>query len=111
MENSYLIPANSKKSMLIFGHFNTVDLIIFLCGIGISFLLLMFLPVEEFIFAVISIIPGAIAALLVFPVPNYHNVRTAIKSVWDFYMNRQVFVWKGWCIRDAYSDNEQPNKK
>ena len=98
MDNSYLIPANSKKSMLIFGHFNTVDLIIFSCGIGISFLMLMFLPVEEFWVAVISIIPGAIAALLVFPVPNYHNVRTVIMNAWIFYTTRQRYIWKGWCF-------------
>ena len=35
MDNSYLIPANSKKSMLILGYFNTVDLIIFGCGLAI----------------------------------------------------------------------------
>ena len=36
MNNTYLIPANTKKSMLIFGVFNTVDMIIFGVGIGIG---------------------------------------------------------------------------
>ena len=39
--NNYLIPANSKKSMLIFGLFNTTDLIIFLSGLGLTLLLML----------------------------------------------------------------------
>ncbi len=99
--NSYLIPANSKKSMLKFGAFTTTDLIIFGCGIGISFLLLMFLPVEQFMFAIIAILPGLICGFLVFPVPNYHNVRTVIKNAWEFYTTRQRYIWKGWCFEDG----------
>ena len=98
MENSYLIPANSKKSMLIFGVFNTIDLIIFGCGLGISFLLMMFLPMEQFVFAILAITPGSITFLLVFPIPNYHNVRTVIKNAWIFYTTRQKYIWKGWCL-------------
>ena len=101
MNNTYLIPANSKKSMLIFGYFNTVDLILFCSGIGLSFLLMMFLPMEQFIFAIMAIIPGGIAALLVFPIPNYHNVRTVIKNAWIFYTTRQKYIWKGWCFNNG----------
>ena len=36
----YLIPANSKKSMLILGFFNPTDLIIFGTGLAITFILL-----------------------------------------------------------------------
>jgi len=96
--NSYLIPANSKKSMLIFGYFNTIDLIIFCCGVGISFLMLMFLPVDEFAVAIIAILPGLISGFLVFPVPNYHNIRTVIINAWLFYTTRQKYIWKGWCF-------------
>ena len=98
MNNSYLIPANSKKSMLIFGVFNTVDLIIFGCGVGISLILMMFMPVEKFAIAVLAISPGLITGLLVFPIPNYHNVRTVLKNAWIFYTTRQKYVWKGWCF-------------
>lgn len=101
MKNTYLIPANSKKSALMFGHFNTVDLIIFGCGIGLSFLLMMFLPVDQFSIAVLAITPGSISALLVFPVPNYHNVRTVIKNAWIFYTTRQKYIWKGWCFESG----------
>ena len=101
MENSYLIPANSKKSLLIFGFFNTVDMIIFCFGIGISFILLMFMPVEEFWAAILAILPGFICVFLVFPIPNYHNVRTVIINSWNFYTTRQRYIWKGWCFEDG----------
>ena len=98
MDRSYLIPANSKKSMLIFGYFNTLDLIIFCSGIGLSFLLMMLLPMEQFLYAVLAIAPGSICFLLVFPIPNYHNVRTVINNAWIFYTTRQKYIWKGWCF-------------
>ena len=106
MDNSYLIPANSKKSMLIFGYFNTIDLIIFGCGLGISFLLMMFLPMEKFVFAILAIMPAFICTFLVFPIPNYHNVRTVIMNAWEFYTTRQKYIWKGWC----FSDGEREKK-
>ena len=106
MDRLYLVPANSKKSLLIFGFFNTFDMVLFGCGIGISFLLMMFLPMDEFIFAVLTIAPGAITGFLVFPVPNYHNVRTVIKNVWEFYTTRQKYIWKGWCF-----DSGETSKK
>ena len=99
--NSYLIPANSKRSMLIFGLFNQFDLILFGTGVGISLLLLMFLPVDQLTYALIAIAPGAVVAFLVMPVPNYHNVRTFIRIAIEFYTNRQQFVWKGWCFGDV----------
>lgn len=105
--NSYLIPANSKKSMLKFGWLNTVDLIIFGSGIAISFLLMMILNVNQFSIAVIAIAPGLICGFLVIPVPNYHNVRTVIKNAWNFYTTRQRYIWKGWCL----DDGEETSKK
>ena len=104
--NSFLIPANSKKSMLMFGVFNTVDLIIFGVGLGISFLLMMFLPVSEFWVAILAISPGLICGFLVLPIPNYHNIRTVIKNAWEFYTTRQKYIWKGWCF-----DNGERDKK
>ena len=96
--NSYLIPANSKKSMLKFGLFNNADLAIFAIGIGISLLLMVILPVEEFWVAIGAISPGLLCAFLVLPVPNYHNIRTVIKNAWLFYTTRQRYIWKGWCF-------------
>lgn len=98
MNKSYLIPANSKKSILIFGLFTGMDLLIAAIGIVISLLLMAFLNVDSFLVAVLSLLPGFIAAFLVFPVPNYHNVRTVIGNAWEFYTTRQKYVWKGWCF-------------
>ncbi len=106
MNNSYLIPANSKKSLLKFGAFNTVDLIIFGCGVGLSFLLMMMLPVDNFTVAILAITPGLICAFLVIPVPNYHNVRTVIINAWNFYTTRQKYIWKGWCFKDGETDKK-----
>lgn len=106
MNNSYLIPANSKKSMLMFGMFNTVDMILVCCGVGISFLLMMFLPVDKFAFAMLAISPGLICVFLVFPIPNYHNVRTVIANAWNFYTTRQKYIWKGWCFEDGERDKK-----
>ena len=104
--NTYLIPANSKKSMLLFGLFNKTDLILAVTGVGISFLLMMFLPVDKFWVAILSVTPGLICAFLVFPVPNYHNVRTVIKNAWIFFTTRQRYIWKGWCF-----DHGEESKK
>ena len=105
--NEYLIPANSKKSMLLFGLFRPFDLALFGTGVGITLLLLMILPISELVYAVIALAPALITGFLVFPVPNYYNVRTVIMSVWRFYTERRVYYWKGWC----FSNGEEENNK
>lgn len=107
MNNSYLIPANSKKSLMIFGLFNTFDLILFGTGIGITLLLLMILPIGEFVVAIIAIAPALITGLLVFPVPNYHNVLTVLIDLWEFFTTRQKFIWRGWCVKDEIEKNQK----
>ena len=107
MDNMYLIPANSKKSMLLFGLFTKFDLALFLVGVGVSLLMLLILPIEGILFAIIALGPGLISAFLVFPVPNYHNIRTVIKLAWEFYTTRQKYIWRGWC----YNDGEEEGKK
>ena len=104
--NSYLIPANSKKSLLKFGMFNTVDLVLLIIGVGITFGLMMILPINNFVVAIIALTPGVISAFLVFPIPNYHNVRTVIKNAIEFYTTRQKFIWKGWCFENDEASKE-----
>ena len=94
---SFLIPANTKKSMLIFGLFTPTDLIMFGSGVGITVILLLILPVEELWGAIIALAPALITGFLVLPVPNYHNMLTVIKSAIDFFTGRGEFIWKGWC--------------
>jgi hypothetical protein len=104
---NFLIPANTKKSLLFFGLFNRFDLILFGSGIGISLLLLMVLPIESLKWAIIAIAPGLVTGFLVFPIPYYHNVLTVIKNVITFFTTRQEFVWKGWCVRDGEEDSDK----
>ncbi len=99
--NNYLIPANSKKSMMYFSMFTLGDLILFGIGASVSLLMMMILPIEQLLFAVIAIAPGIVCAGLVVPIPNYHNVRTVIKLAWEFYTTRQKYIWKGWCYKDG----------
>lgn len=97
--NQYLIPANSKKSMLILGFFNQTDLIIFGTGLVITFILLFVIKVNTAKEALTIIAPGIFAAFLVLPIPHHHNIRTFIGNVYHYFTNRRTYYWKGWCIR------------
>ena len=101
MNNTYIIPANSKRGLLYFNAFTLNDLILFGAGLAVSFLLFYILPVDQLLFAIIAIAPGCICGFLVIPVPNYHNIRTVIKTAYEFYTSRQRYVWKGWCAKDG----------
>lgn len=101
MNRNYLIPANSKKSIMIFGIFYTFDLVLLGCGVGLTLILFLVLPIEEVLFAMLSILPASITGLLVFPIPNYHNVLTVIIEAWIFLTTRQKYMWKGWCVLDG----------
>ena len=103
----YLIPANSKKSLLIFGVFNLFDLILFGIGLGISILLLMIVSPSTLLGAVIDLAPGVITGFLVLPIPNYHNTLTVIKELYEFYTSRQRFIWKGWCVKDGFQETRK----
>ena len=101
MNNGYLIPANSKKSMLIFGVFNTRDLWIIGSCLLVSIILLLVLDVSNLALGLIAITPGLIGTFLVFPIPNYHNIFTIICEIYAFFTSRQKFIWKGWCFLDG----------
>lgn len=109
MNNQFLIPANSKKSMLYFGLFNKFDLILFGSGVGITLLLMTIISSPGWILSLIIIAPALITGFLVFPVPNYHNVLTLLMSVWEFITTRQKFIWKGWCVTSEIE--EKTDKK
>ena len=109
MNQTYLVPANSKRSALIFGFFKPLDLIIFGSGTGLSLILLMIFPVTELWAVIITLIPICVTGLLVFPIPNYHNVRTLITEMWNYYKGRRKYIWRGWCSGYEQSD-EQSSK-
>lgn len=107
MNGNFLIPANSKKSLKIFGLFYPFDLVLFMCGVGISLILMLVLEVSDFKIAMIAILPGLTTGLLVFPVPYYHNVLTVIKEAIEFLTQRQRFIWKGWCVTSELQKQEK----
>ncbi len=99
--NNYLIPANTKRGQLIAGVFKPMDLVIFLIGIGITFLLFIIVPLDKAPVAAACTIPGLICTFLVIPMPYYHNIATAAMEMIKFLTQRQKFVWRGWCFRDG----------
>lgn len=108
---TYLIPANSKKSALYFGLFNKFDLALFGIGVAATLLMMTIIPSGgSWIKVVLIIAPAVVTGFLVFPVPNYHNVLTLMRSVWYFFTTRQRFVWKGWCVRDEFKEEETSKK-
>lgn len=107
MRGNYLIPANSKKSLKIFGLFYPIDLIIFGTGVFLTLIFMVTFPLANLTFAITAILPATITGLLVFPVPYYHNVLTVIGSTWQFFTTRQKFIWKGWCVTNEKESNQK----
>lgn len=105
--NSYLIPANAKRGKLIFGLFREIDLIIFLVGVVTTFILMLALPVDHgYGYALTAIAPVLICSFLVAPIPHYHNVMTFFGEMYEFFSQRQKFVWKGWCFLDGSNEEK-----
>ena len=99
MNNQYLIPANTKKGQLILGMFKPIDLGIFITGVVVT--IILFLIFSRFdisgLISLLAILPVGIAGLLVFPIPNYHNVRVVLGEIINFYSNNRNYKWRGWC--------------
>lgn len=104
MNNNYLIPANSKKSMLILGYFTMIDLILFGLGCVTTITLLVVVNTSKLTTIILILLPALITGLLVMPVPNYHNVLTLIKNVYYFFSSRRRYYWRGWCVKDETKD-------
>ena len=102
--NGYLVPANTKKSMLILGMLRPIDAIILGIGIGISVLFLLIFQNASTWILLLGCIPMLVSLILELPKPNYHNTLVAIQSIMRFYNERRKYIWKGWCIYDEYKD-------
>ncbi len=107
MNNQYLIPANSKRSQLIFNFFRPVDLIVFATGAFISLMLLLIIPSQTLKMTVVKLLPLMISLFLVAPIPNYQNVMVFLRELILFYMNRRIYLWKGWCILDESKEEKE----
>ena len=95
--NSYLIPANSKKSMLILGYFTTLDLVVFLMGVTFTIILLFMIKTSTIWLLIMVILPALISAFLVLPVPHYHNIMQLLTNFYDYFTKNNRYYWKGWC--------------
>lgn len=102
--DGYLIPANTKKSLLIFGMLRPMDAIILGVGISISVFLLLIFGNAGTIMMLISCLPMLVALILVLPIPNYHNTLVAIQSILNFYNEQRNYKWKGWCVYNEFKD-------
>lgn len=106
MNNQYLLPANSKKSQLIFGLFTTMDMWLIAIGASLTVIMLIIIngsnpPLWQLL---IAIAPVVISAGLVFPVPNYHNIFQFLTNIVLFYTGGRRYYWKGWCVKDGGND-------
>ena len=109
--NGYLVPANAKKGTLIFNIFRPFDLILFCTGIGISLIALAIIPSDNLLAVALAMLPGGICALLVLPIPNYHNTLCALISIYKFYTERRRYIWKGWCFYERFNDEKSKSSK
>lgn len=105
-QNGYLIPANTKKSMLIMGILRPIDLGILLIGIAVSIVLLIALDDFGTLWMLIACIPMVIGLVLVLPIPHYHNTLVALQSVIRFYNEQRNYRWKGWCVYNEFKDSK-----
>ena len=104
--NGTLVPANTKRSMLILSMLRPIDAMILGIGISISVILLIIFSNGGTLITLVSCIPMAISLILVMPIPNYHNTLVALQSIYSFYNERRNYIWKGWCIYDEYKNNK-----
>ncbi len=98
--NPYFIPANTKRGQLLFNLFKPIALAIVRVGVVSTILLLVIINQFQdvsWVISVIATIPGLLAVALVFPVPNYHNVRVLLGEIMNFYNNPRNYKWRGWC--------------
>lgn len=94
----YLIPANSKKSLLIFNLFKPFDFVLFACGLGVTMVMLMIFELENMWITAMVLAPACICGFLVMPVANYHNIYTILQNAIIFLINNQRYRWRGWCF-------------
>lgn len=108
--NSYLVPANSKKGTLILNVFEPFDLIMFGTGIVVSLILITFIQTSNVWIILLACLPAMVTGMLVIPIPNYHNVRVALISIFKFYTERRRFIWKGWCFYERFVNEAKKSK-
>ena len=107
MQNNYLIPANTKKSQLILGFFTGIDLAIFSIGCVVSFAMLLLFNSLSLGYLILMMMPALIGTFLVMPVPHYHNVLQLLTNIFNFFLNRRTYYWRGWCMYEGFNSNDK----
>ncbi len=110
----YIIPANSKKSQLIFNVFRPIDLFgILLPGALLTVLFLFIFPGDSISAIVIKLAPVSLALFLVMPIPFYHNVLVYLRELYLYFNSQRRYYWRGWCASYVGSngDTEQAESK
>lgn len=103
---TYLIPANAKKSTLILGLFNPLDLIVFSIGAVFSVLMLLVIQTSDWVTMILIILPALTSALMVMPVPHYHNIMQLLVNIFNYFFGQKKYKWKGWCVLDEQRKEE-----
>lgn len=104
----YIIPANSKKSQLIFNVFRPIDLFgVLLPGVLLTTLFLFLFPGDTVSDIVIKLTPIGISLFLVMPIPFYHNVLVYLQEVFKYFNNPRRYYWRGWCARYVTDDEQK----
>ncbi len=106
--NESLVPANTKRSTLILGMYRPLpDLAILVGGVAITVALLMVFNNAGTLIMILACLPMLIAVFLTLPLPNYHNVLCGIQSILAFYSGRRNFIWRGWCLKNEFKDDNK----
>jgi len=108
--NQYLIPANSKRSMLILGLFAPIDLIILSIGGGLTLVLLLAINAETLKDVLTILTPLLITCAMVAPVPNHRNVWNLTANIYNYFSNRRTYYWRGWCVINGEEENGNKRK-
>lgn len=107
MDGQFMIPANTKKSQLIFNIFRGVDLIIFGTGASLTLIFLFMFQGNSLVEMIIKLAPVGVTGFLVMPVPHYHNILVFLTEVYNFYNSRRVYIWKGWCVSSGEEETSK----
>jgi len=105
--NEYLIPANSKRSQLIFNVFRPIDLIILVIGFCVSVFLLLLSKGNGVNDMIIKLVPVLVCGFLVVPIPFYHNVLVFITEMYKYLTKPSKYIWRGWCATYVAADDAE----
>lgn len=103
---TYLIPANAKKSTLILGLFTIPDIIVFSIGVIFTVCMLLAINTSDWLTMILIIIPALVSTLMVMPIPHYHNVMQLLINLFSFFFEQRRYKWKGWCVLDEQLKDE-----